>query len=208
MLRQSIISQGRRKFGGDYRGKFDGQNKKSGQLFVNTNAKLMDMLTGYASAHQHPFNIAVHLVGIPVIMLGVFIPLSWASVDVAGMTINLGYIAALGLFVFYFMLDRIFSVVFLIYAIPVAWLATAIGTQPLAVSGTIAAAAFFGGYFAQFAGHAVEKSVPVVLKHPVQANFAAPFFIVVEVFSLLGLRDDLFREVQKRIAEMRQEQTA
>jgi hypothetical protein len=32
---------------------------------VDEDSKLMDMLTGYAAAHQHPFNIAVHLVGIP-----------------------------------------------------------------------------------------------------------------------------------------------
>jgi uncharacterized membrane protein YGL010W len=75
-------------------------------------------------------------------------------------------------------------------------------------AGTIAAATFFGGFFAQFIGHALEKSVPVILKYPVQASVAAPFFIVVEVFSILGLRDDLFKEVQRRIAEHRQEQTA
>jgi uncharacterized membrane protein YGL010W len=175
---------------------------------MNANTKLMDMLTGYAAAHQHPFNIAVHFVGIPVIMLGVFIPLSWVSADIQGMAINLAHIAAFGLFFFYLTLDRIFSVVFLIYAVPVALLATRIGAEPLAVSGTVAAAAFFGGYIAQFAGHAVEKSAPVILKHPVQANIAAPFFIVVEIFSILGLRDELFNEVQQRIDELRQQQAA
>ena len=168
----------------------------------------MDMLTGYASAHQHPANIAIHLVGIPVIMLGVFIPLSWVSADVLGIAINLAHIGAFGLFVFYFTLDRIFSVVFLLYAVPVAILATRIGAEPMSVSGTVAAATFFGGYLAQFIGHAVEKSVPVILKHPLQANLAAPFFTVVEVFSILGLRDDLFNEVQRRISELRKEQTA
>lgn len=175
---------------------------------MNTNTKLMDMLTGYASAHQHPFNIAVHFVGIPVIMLGVFIALSWVRFDMAGATFNLAYVAAFGLFLFYLMLDKVFSIVFLLYALPIAWLATGIGTEPLAVSGTVAAVAFFGGYIAQFVGHAMEKSVPVILKHPVQANFAAPFFIVVEIFSLLGLRDELFREVQRRIQELRQEHAA
>lgn len=177
-----------------------------GRQSVKINEKLMDMLTGYASAHQHPFNIAVHFVGIPVIMLGVFIVLSWASVDFAGAEINLAHVATLVLFVFYFMLDRIFSIVFLLYAVPVALLATRLGTEPLAVSGTIAAIAFFGGYAAQFVGHAVENSIPVVLKHPVRANFAAPFFIVVDIFGLLGLREEMFREVQRRIDELREEQ--
>jgi uncharacterized membrane protein YGL010W len=168
----------------------------------------MEMLTGYASAHQHPFNIAVHLVGIPVIMLGVFIPLSWLSIEIPGVKFNLAHVATVGLFAFYFTLDRIFSVVFLIYALPVAILATRIGAEPLAVSGTVAAAAFFGGYIAQFVGHAVEKSIPVILKHPIQANLAAPFFIVVDIFGILGLRDSLFNEVQRRISELRQQQAA
>ncbi len=175
---------------------------------MNGNAKLMDMLTGYASAHQHPFNIAVHFVGIPTIMLGVFIALSWVSADIAGMSINLAHVAVFGMFVFYLTLDRIFGFVFLLYAVPVALLATRIGAEPLVVSGTVSAATFVGGYIAQFAGHAVERSVPVILKHPVQANLAAPFFIVVEIFGILGLRDDLFNEVQQRISELRQQQPA
>lgn len=170
----------------------------------------MDMLTGYASAHQHPFNVAVHLIGIPTIMLGAFIALSWLQIDISvnesTYSINGAHIATGILFIFYLTLDFIFSVAFLAYAIPVAWLATRIGAEPMAVSGIVAAAAFFGGYAAQFIGHAVEKSVPVVLKHPVQANLAAPFFTVVEVFGLVGLRDELFNEVKRRVAALRQEQ--
>ena len=175
---------------------------------MERDSKLMDMLTGYASAHQHPFNVAVHLVGIPTIMLGVFIVLSWASWTIGGIAINGAHVGLLILFAFYLTLDIAFSVAFLAYAIPVTWLATVISEQPMSVSGTIAAATFFGGYAAQFVGHAVEKSVPVVLKHPVQANLAAPFFTVVEIFGILGLRDELFQQVQARVAEMRQQQTA
>jgi uncharacterized membrane protein YGL010W len=73
----------------------------------------------------------------------------------------------------------------------------------MAVSGTVAAIAFFGGYAAQFVGHAIEKSMPVLVKHPIQANLAAPFFTVVEMFKILGLRDELFNEVQRQIALLR-----
>ena len=175
---------------------------------MNTESKLMDMLTGYASAHQHPFNVAVHMIGIPTIMLGVFIVLSWAGVDIAGVTINGAHVATLVLLAFYMTLDRLFAIAFLVYGIPVAWLATVIGAEPVPISGPAAAVAFFGGYAAQFVGHAVEKSVPVVLKHPVQANLAAPFFTVVEVFKILGLRDELFKEIQARIEELRHVEAA
>ena len=46
--------------------------------------------------------------------------------------------------------------------------------------------------------------MPVLVKHPIQANLAAPFFTVVEMFKLLGLREDLFNEVQRQIALRRQ----
>jgi uncharacterized membrane protein YGL010W len=160
---------------------------------MSTDNKLMDMLTGYAAAHQHPFNIFVHMIGIPTIMLGVLIPLTWAGFNVAGVNVNLAHLAMLGFFG-----------VFLVIAAAMTFFAGWIGQMPLATSGTIAAFCFFGGYAAQFVGHAVEKSMPVLVKHPLQANLAAPFFTVVELFKILGLRDELFNAVQTEIADRRQ----
>lgn len=168
--------------------------------------KLMDMLTGYASAHQHPFNIFVHMLGIPTIMLGVLIPLSWVQANVVGIDITLAQLAMFGFFLFYLTLDRIFAVVFLVFALAIAKGAAVIGAWPVETSGTVAALAFVGGYVAQFIGHAVEKSMPVLVRHPIQANLAAPFFTVVELFKLLGLRDDLFDEVRSRIMTAHREQ--
>ncbi len=163
--------------------------------------KLMHMLTAYAAAHQHPFNIFVHMIGIPTIMLGVLIPLTWVSIGSGFTEVSLAHLAILGFFLFYLTLDRLFAVVFLVLALLLTELATYIGAQPLETSGTIAAAAFFGGYAAQFVGHAVERSMPVLVKYPIQANLAAPFFTVVELFKLAGLREDLFNAVQQRISD-------
>jgi len=174
---------------------------------THSNSKLMDMLTGYAAAHQHPFNIAVHMVGIPTIMLGVLIPLTRVSIEIGLLRFDLAQLAVVGFFSFYWTLDKLFSLVFLFFALLISVLAARLGELPTATWWTIAAVCFFGGYVAQFIGHAVEKSIPVVLKHPVQANLAAPFFTVVEMFKLLGLRDDLFNEVQQQIAASRQRST-
>lgn len=170
---------------------------------MDKNAKLMEMLIGYAAAHQHPFNVGVHLLGIPIIMLGVLIPLTWISFDLGGASIGLAHVLVVGMFVFYLTLDRVFAAVFLLFGIAIAELAAVISTFPTAVSGGVAAAAFFGGYILQFVGHAVEKSMPVLVRHPIQANLAAPFFVVVEVFGLLGLRKELFAEVQTLVAHRR-----
>lgn len=162
-------------------------------------SKLMEMLCGYAAAHRHPFNVAVHLLGIPVIMLGIFVPLSWAAFDVGGIGFNLAHVVLAALFLFYLTLDVVFAAVFLVMAAAVAWLAGLISDFPAVLAWSVSAAAFFGGYALQFVGHAVERSAPVILKHPVQANLAAPFFTVVELFNLAGLRRSLFEAVQARV---------
>ena len=172
---------------------------------MSTDSKLMDMLTGYAAAHQHPINIAVHLVGIPTIMLGVFIPMTWLSIEIMSIKLNLAHLILIAMFFFYLTLDWIFALVFLVMAAAIATLAAKLGDYPQSTAWIIAAAAFFGGYLAQFIGHAIEKSMPVLVKHPIQANVAAPFFTIVELFKLLGLRDTLFIKVQKRIVELREE---
>ncbi len=170
---------------------------------MSPDSKLMDMLVGYASAHQHPVNIAVHLVGIPVIMLGIFIPMTWFNIELVGLKLNLAQITLIAMFIFYLTLDWIFALVFLAFAVAIAELAFKLGSYPQSTALIISAAAFFGGYTAQFIGHAIEKSMPVLLKHPVQANLAAPFFTIVEVFKLLGLREALFSSVQKKIRDLR-----
>jgi uncharacterized membrane protein YGL010W len=171
---------------------------------MKTDGKLMDMLTGYAASHQHPVNIFVHMIGIPTIMLGVLIPLSWITIDIRGVSFSIAHIVVLGFFLFYVTLDVLFAIVFLVFGFGLTVVASMIASLPLGTSAAVAAVLFFGGYAAQFIGHAIEKSMPVLVKHPVQANLAAPFFTVVEMFKLLGLRDDLFNEVQRQIALRRQ----
>jgi len=172
-----------------------------------SDTKLMEMLTGYAAAHQHPFNIFVHMIGIPTIMLGVLIPMTWLGGEVGGVHLSLAHVVLLGFFLFYLTLDVLFASVFLAAAFLLTLLATRIGQLPLPVSGGIAAVCFFGGYAAQFVGHAVERSMPVLVRHPIQANLAAPFFTVVELFKLAGLREELFDDVQRQIAARREQES-
>ncbi len=170
---------------------------------MRTDNKLMDMLTGYAAAHQHPFNIFIHMIGIPTIMLGVLIPLAQISISINDFRFNLAQGLVLAFVAFYMTLDLLFAGAFLLFAMGLAIVAGWIGQYPHEISWTLAALCFFGGYVAQFIGHAVEKSMPVLVKHPIQAQLAAPFFTVVEMFKILGLRDELFNAVQAKIEARR-----
>ena len=82
---------------------------------MNQNARLLEMLIGYAAAHQHPFNVGVHLIGIPTIMLGVSIPLTWVSAEIAGLTVTLAHVVAFCMFLFYLTLDALFALAFLVH---------------------------------------------------------------------------------------------
>ena len=175
---------------------------------MKSEGKLLSMLTGYAASHQHPFNVFVHMVGIPTIMLGVLIPLTWVGIAINDFGFNLAHVVVAGFFLFYLTLDVIFAVAFAIGGYFLTMLAVKLGSYPGNTGWVIAASCFFGGYAAQFIGHAVEKSMPVLIKHPVQANLAAPFFTVVELFKLAGLRDELFNAVQQHIAEQRAGQSS
>lgn len=174
---------------------------------MKANGKLMQMLTGYAAAHQHPFNILVHMIGIPTIMLGVLIPLTWVGFEINSFHFYLAHVVVAGFVLFYLTLDILFALVFAVGAYFLTMLAIKLGAYPGNTGWVIAAGCFFGGYAAQFIGHAVERSMPVLIRHPIQANLAAPFFTVVELFKLAGLRDDLFNAVQAQIAEQRQQET-
>jgi uncharacterized membrane protein YGL010W len=175
------------------------QNPEKAHKSMSRDGKLMEMLTGYAVAHQHPVNIFVHMIGIPTIMLGVFIPLTWVSFEFGDIRVSAAHLLLLGFCLFYLTLDVLFAAVFAVGAYLILLLAEKLGAYPGNTGWTIAAACFFGGYAAQFIGHAVEKSMPVLIKHPIQANLAAPFFTVVELFKLAGLREELFDAVQARI---------
>lgn len=171
---------------------------------MKADGRLMDMLSGYAASHQHPFNIFVHLIGIPTILLGILIPLTWIGFEVNSFHFYLAHVVIVGFFLFYLSLDVIFAIVFAIGAFLMTMLAAKLGDLPGNTGWIIAAACFFGGYAAQFIGHAVEKSQPVLIKHPIQANLAAPFFTIVELFKLAGLREGLFDSVQERIKSRRE----
>jgi len=170
---------------------------------MKTEGRLMEMLTGYAASHQHPLNVFVHMVGIPTIMLGVMIPLTWVTFAINDFYFSLAHVLLIGFFLFYVTLDVLFAVVFLVAGYFLEMFAAKLGAFPGSAGWVIAAACFFGGYAAQFIGHAVERSMPVLIRHPIQANLAAPFFTVVELFKFVGLRDDLFRDVQDQVEQQR-----
>lgn len=173
------------------------------------NSKWLDMLAGYGSHHQNTINAVMHIIGVPIIMLGVLIPASWVGVEIAGFNVSLALAIYLGLGAFYFTLDKACAAFFMVYAGAVLYFANVIAlTMDTSTAWIIAAATFFGGYIFQFIGHGIEGKAPALMKHPVQSQIAAPLFIVVELFKFMGLREEMFNAMQARIQEWEQAKAA
>ena len=161
-----------------------------------------DQMSFYAAYHQDGRNRATHFIGVPAIMLSLFIPLAWIRFEAGGVTITAAMLFAAVVLVYYFILD-----------VPLA-LAMLVVTGALVLAGhTIAglgtapgwiwfAILFVGGWILQLVGHAFEGRKPALADNLFQI-FVAPIFLAAEVFFALGYKPRLHREVQRRAEEMR-----
>ena len=66
---------------------------------------LEDQMAFYAAYHQDARNKATHFVGVPLIMLSLFIPLAWLRVDLGAVTLSAAMIFAAVVLVYYLLLD-------------------------------------------------------------------------------------------------------
>src|SRR6266704_1462862 len=131
----------------------------------------------YAAYHRDRRNKATHFVGVPAIVFAILIPMSWVEIG-AGVTLAHVFVIAVG---------------GLLYA---SESAAAKG----AASGWIWFGIFFaGGWALQLVGHAFEGRKPALADNLFQI-FIAPIFLVAEVFFALGLKRDVRKKIEERLA--------
>jgi uncharacterized membrane protein YGL010W len=158
------------------------------------------LLVMYGSSHRHPVNVAIHLVFVPVIIGSIFLALMRVALPLGGTKIPLAYVFAGVTFVYYLSLDVRSALALVPIAGGLLFLARwASASLPASWLWGIAASGFFGGYIAQFIGHAVEGRKPALVDHPIRGVLAAPLFMGVEVSRMLGLRRELFDKVHEEI---------
>ena len=154
----------------------------------------------YAAYHQDGRNKATHFIGVPAIMLSLFIPLAWLRIDVAGFTVTAAMIFAAVVLVYYFILDVPLALAMLAVTVVLVW----VGHQVAALStGWIwFGILFVGGWILQLIGHVFEGRKPALADNVFQI-FVAPIFLAAEIFFALGYKPRLHRVVQRRADEMR-----
>src|SRR5258706_1833314 len=163
---------------------------------------LEDQMSFYAAYHQDARNKATHFVGVPIIVLSLFIPLSWLRFELGGVTLTAAMIFAGVVLIYYFTLDIVLGLGMLVFNAALIWLAQLIAAQG-ALEGWLGfGILFIGGWVLQLVGHVFEGRKPA-LAHNLFQIFVAPIFLCAELFFALGYKPKLHAAVQERALRMR-----
>jgi uncharacterized membrane protein YGL010W len=163
---------------------------------------LEDQMSFYAAYHQDRRNKATHFVGVPMIIVALFIPLAWLKLSVGPFVITGALVFAAAILIYYVFLDpllalgtTVFTVLFVIAA---DWLAR----QGALVGWSAFGVLFVGGWILQLVGHGFEGRKPALADNLFQI-FIAPIFLCAELFFALGYKPKLHAAVQERALQMR-----
>jgi uncharacterized membrane protein YGL010W len=163
---------------------------------------LEDQMAFYAAYHQDARNKATHFIGVPIIVLSLFIPLAWLRVDIGGVSVTAAMLFAGVVLVYYFILDFALGAAMLVLNGALIWLGQTIADLG-ALQGWIGfGILFIGGWILQLVGHVFEGRKPALADNLFQI-FVAPIFLCAELFFALGYKPKLHAAVQERALRMR-----
>jgi uncharacterized membrane protein YGL010W len=156
---------------------------------------LAEQMSVYQQYHRSPKNKATHFVGVPAIVLGIMLALSWVPLGHAPLT--LAEVVALPILVYYFLLDIPLAIAATIFFGLLLSAAHALDATLTVTGGWIAFGALFvGGWILQLIGHVFEGRKPALADNLFQV-FIAPIFLIAEIAFAFGYKPSLHEAVIK-----------
>ena len=167
-----------------------------------------DQMSFYAAYHQDARNKATHFLGVPAIMLSLFIPLSWIRFEIgfANIPVTAAMLFAAVVLAYYFILDVPLALAMLVITTALVWTAHQLANLGALAGWAWFAILFVGGWILQLVGHVFEGRKPALADNLFQI-FVAPIFLAAEVFFALGYKPQLHQRVQERARELRKSGT-
>jgi len=155
-------------------------------------------LVYYAQAHRDRVNGVMHVIGNPVIFIGVVLPLCLVPVTVFGIQTSLAPILVIPALLLWTVWDVVLGLAIVVAAIPLLFIAAAIaGSVSVTAVFVIAVTLFVLGWVLQIIGHQVfEGKRPTLVDNPVQM-LISPMYIFARLFIALGWRPDLAAILQQ-----------
>ena len=163
---------------------------------------LEDQMGFYAAYHQDPRNKATHFVGVPAIMLSLFIPLSWLRLELGSITVTGAILLAAAVLTYYLMLDVSLALAAAVVTAVLVYIGNLIALQPMSVGISWFLVLFVGGWILQLVGHSFEGRKPALTANLFQI-FVAPIFLCAEAFFALGYKPGLRSATQRKALELR-----
>lgn len=163
---------------------------------------LEEQMSFYAAYHQDARNKATHFFGVPMIIVSLFIPLSWLKVHVGGLEVTGALVFAAVVLVYYVFMDPLLAAATAVFVALFLLAAKWIAAQGALFGWSAFGVLFVGGWIIQLVGHAFEGRKPALADNLFQI-FIAPIFLCAELFFALGYRPQLHAAVQERALRMR-----
>ncbi|SCW53112.1 Uncharacterized membrane protein YGL010W [Sphingobium faniae] len=163
-------------------------------------SRLVHHLTLYAAYHRNPHNIATHMVGIPMIVLGAGVLLSRPilAADPIPLTPAIA-ISTLAAF-YYLRLDAMLGAIMTALLAVGCWMGLEVARMPTGLWLTAGAGLFVAGWALQLIGHGYEGRKPAFLDD-VRGLAIGPLFIVAEIVFALGGRRTIRQAIEKRLTK-------
>lgn len=159
---------------------------------------LVDQLAQYAAYHRDRRNIAIHLVGIPLIVFAVAILLSRPEFVLGGMVLSPALVVTALTVLYYFALDLRYGVLMALLMALTLWGAQAVAATPTATWLSAGIGLFVLGWILQFIGHAWEGKKPAFVDDLI-GLIIGPLFVVAEVGFMLGLGTRVRTQIEQRV---------
>jgi len=157
--------------------------------------KLIAQMKSYKSYHRDWRNKATHFVGVPMVVIGIFISLGWFRLKGFENQIfmSFGSVFFLGSIVYYWSLDRALAVVLALINLPLLYTAELFALSDWKES--IKAFVFIEtvAWSLQLLGHKFEGKRPALVDNLGQI-FNAPLMLALEVLIFLGFKKEIANE--------------
>ncbi|ATZ73604.1 hypothetical protein CWC33_07795 [Idiomarina sp. X4] len=161
---------------------------------------IVEHLSQYAAYHRNRKNVATHLIGIPMIVVGILTLLSRPVLPMEFLIITPASIAVFLSIIFYIRLDIPLGLLMT----ALLWLALAAGryfaAMPTELWLSWAIGLFVVGWVFQFIGHYFEGRKPAFVDD-IMGLAVGPLFVVTEVVFMLGLRKELKADVERKLEQ-------
>jgi uncharacterized membrane protein YGL010W len=159
---------------------------------------LTDQLAAYAAYHRDRRNIALHLIGIPLILASIEILVSRPVFALGGIGLTPAILISAVVGLFYLRLDLRLGIVMALVLAGCAWGGRAVAALPTATWLGMGIGLFVVGWIIQLIGHVQEGRKPAFLDD-VMGLLIGPLFVVAEVGFMAGLRRDLDAAIDARV---------